>query len=63
MLNNILHKIAAALGAAAAYMYWDDFLALVKKMLLLSVMLGVAHVLYAAFYLDDSLTMITEKFF
>lgn len=62
MLNNILHKIAAALGTAAGYIDLDDFLSFVYKLLLLSLMVGVAYVLYAVFYLNESLTMIVGKY-
>lgn len=62
MLNSILHKIAAALGTAAGYLDLDTFLALVKQMLMLSAMLGVAYVLYAMFYLNEPLVAFLERF-
>ena len=63
MLNNILHKIAAALGTAAGYIDLDDFLSFVYKLLLLSLMLGVAYVLYAVFYLNEPFAMLVEELF
>jgi hypothetical protein len=63
MLNTILHKIAAALGTAAGYIDLDDFLSFVYKLLLLSLMFGVAYVLYAVFYLNEPFAMLVEELF
>jgi len=62
MLNNFLHKIAAALGTVAGSIDLDDILSFVYKLLLLSVMLCAAYVLYTVFYLDEPLKMIVGKF-
>lgn len=62
MLNNILHKIAAALGTAAGYIDLDDFISLVKKLFMLSLILSVAFMLYAVFYLNEPLAMIVDRF-
>jgi hypothetical protein len=61
MLNQILHKIAALLGMFAGSFDLDDFISLAKKLLLLSAMLGVVYVLYAVFYLNESLLVLGEK--
>lgn len=61
MLNHILHKIAALLGTIAGSIDLDDFISLAKKLLVLSVMLCVAYVLYVMFYLNLPLIVVWEK--
>lgn len=61
MLNNILHKIAAALGTVAGSIDLDDFISLAKKLLVLSTMLCVAYVLYVMFYLNEPLPILLER--
>ncbi|MGV0958770.1 MAG: hypothetical protein ACOYB1_02960 [Limnohabitans sp.] len=66
MSINILHVIAAGLGTAAGYLESFEMRALfslIRKTLLIFCTLGGAYVLYAVFYLHETLGTILQPLF
>ena len=66
MSINVLHKIAEALGTAAAYMDFfeaKNLLLFATKIILVVSSLGGAYVLYAFFYLNEPLLTIFQSLF
>lgn len=63
MSFNVLHKIAEALGTAAAHMDFfeaKNLLLFMTKILLIACTLGGAYILYAFFYLNEPLLTIFQ---
>lgn len=66
MSLNILHVIAAGLGTAAGYLEsfgMRDLFSLIRKTLLILCTLSGAYVLYAIFYLHETLATILQPLF